>query len=948
MRGRRIRHIVSTCQDDRSQASRTHDFVIAAGSLLLVIALLFTCSLLGILADITSFQGATLVLLSCLTLVFALAWATMISGYLGVLRNQQEKLNRTLRLLSDSNTAMVRATDESGMFDNLCRLAVQSGGYKLAWVVVEAQDDVKAVRPVAQFGHAEDGLENIASSDRVQETGHRLTGAAIRTGSTQINHNGRPSSIMAAWRRAARRKGPPAIASLPFFTENQVRGALTLYSADPESFQAEEVRLLEELAGNLTYGLKSFRLRSELERNQFELEQRVEERTRRIAALNGMLVAKAVDAEAANAAKRNFLATMSHEIRTPLAAVVCLSELLTSSSLDRRQRVYAEKLQLSAQGLRVLVDDILDFSKIEAGALQLEQVPFSLNAVVRTSTAILSAGVRDKPIEALFDLAHDMPDALIGDVVRLQQILLNLISNAVKFTETGEIVVSVHCLARDAGSVTLQFTVRDTGIGIPSEQLSQIFDAFTQADSSTTRRHGGTGLGLAISARLAKLMGGQICVDSVPGKGSEFHFVVKLALAHCNTKAAEEVPSGLSILIVDDHPLARDILQRTCTAIGWQATALDSGLAGLDELRRSAAEGCDYDLMLLDWHMPGMNGVEMLRQAYADPHIGLPQVILMPSVWELAQAAAASDDLYLDGILAKPVSPETLLEAVRRMYAGDLTGSLPLPEKANSRLAGVRLLVAEDNAIHRQVVEQVLTRAGAEVMIVANGLAAVDALRSSGTEFDAILMDIQMPIMDGYTATRIIREEMGRHDLPIVALTASAMEEDRKKTRAAGMAGHLVKPIDIDDLLDIMAGEHETPGQRDARRHEARDGRSPIVRPILDVANALKVFGGDKKKYGGLLCEFLATHHDDVNHARRRFGATDLKGTGELVHGLCGIAQLLHASQLANLARATEAAIRQGHTEAVLPLLDELELAMDALGEFIKQFDAGELGELEV
>lgn len=476
--------------------------------------------------------------------------------------------------------------------------------------------------------------------------------------------------------------------------------------------------------------------------------------------------------------------------------------------------------------------------------------------------------------------------------------------------------------------------------------MGQIFDVFTQVDSSTTRQYGGTGLGLAISARLARLMGGQIGVDSVPGEGSEFHFVVKfaiLALADCDATAAEKVPSGLRILIIDDHPLARDILQRTCTAFGWQATALDSGLAGLDELRRSAAEGRDYDLMLLDWRMPGMDGVEMLRQAYAASDIGLPQVILMPSVWELAQAAAESDDLYFDGILAKPMTPETLLEAVRRTHAGDFTGILPSTEKTDRRLAGMRLLVAEDNAINQQVVEQVLNRAGAEVMIVANGLAAVNALRSSGTQFDAILMDIQMPVMDGYTATRIIREEMGRHCLPIIALTARALQEDREKMWAAGMVGHLVKPIDIDDLLDIMAGERDTPGLRGARRHEATQGTIPvIVRPILDVGSALKIFGGDKKKYGEILRQFLATHHDDVDKARRRFGASDLNEAGELLHGLCGLANLLQAPKLAHLAGATEAALRKGHTEAVLPLLDELQLAMHALGECIEQFDAGE------
>lgn len=934
MLGRLTRRILSTFRGDARHALHPRGVVIVAWTLLLAIALLIAASLLGTRSNGALFEITALVLLSCLAVPISFA---------GRLLVRQGKLNRTLRLVCDCKIAMDRVTNERNLFEDLCRLAVQSGGYRMALVEIGERDGGKAIRTVAQFGHADEWFESLmVHPDRDQDGGHRLTGPAIRSGSAQVVRNRLPHSIMRAWRHGTSKQGTQAIAALPFVIENQYRGVLTLYSEEPESFLVEEVRLLEELAGNLTYGLNSLRVRSEFERNQSRLEQRVEERSSRVAALNGLLVVKALDAESANVAKRDFLATMSHEIRTPLAAVVGLSELLGDSSLDRRQREYVDRLQFSAQALRVLVDDILDFSKIEAGALQLEQAPFSLSAIVRTTSAILSAGVRGKSIEALFDLPHDLPDALMGDAVRLQQILLNLVSNAIKFTEAGEIVVSVQCLARDAGSATLQFTVRDTGIGIPPDKLGQVFDAFAQADSSTTRRHGGTGLGLAISAHLARLMGAHIGVESAPGKGSKFYFVVELALAHRDAAAAEIVPSGLSILIIDDHHLAREFLQRTCTAFGWQATALGSALAGLDELRRSVDEGRDYDLVMLDWHMPGMDGIEMLRRAYADPDIGLPQVVLMPTVWELAEAAAAGDDLYLDGILVKPTTPEALLEAVRRTHAGDFTGIMPSAEKTDRRLAGKRLLVAEDNAIGQQVVEQVLKRAGAEVMIVANGMAAIDALRSSATSFDAILMDIHMPVMDGYTSTRIIREEMGFNIPPIVALTARAQEEDRERTRAAGMAGHLVKPIDIDDLLDIMANACEAPGARDIRWHAASPGTIPIAASrTLDVTSALKAFGGDKKKYGDLLREFIAAHHDDVNKARHRFDAADLKGAAELLHGLCGLAHLLQAPQLAGLSGAAEAAVHQGRPDAVLRLLDELQMAMHALAAFIERSDMG-------
>jgi signal transduction histidine kinase/CheY-like chemotaxis protein len=655
------------------------------------------------------------------------------------------------------------------------------------------------------------------------------------------------------------------------------------------------------------------------------------------------LIATREAAESANRAKSGFLSTMSHEIRTPLNAVVGLTGLLADSPLDRRQRDYVGKLLLSAQALRELVDDILDFSKIEAGALRLEQAPFSLNAILRTTAAVVSVGMRDKPIEALFDVAHDIPDTLIGDAVRLRQILLNLTSNAIKFTEAGEMVVSVRCLARQAGQVTLHFFVRDTGIGIPDDQLEHIFELFAQADTSITRQYGGTGLGLAISARLAKLMGAEISVDSAPGRGSKFGFTVTLALAdRVSPPAPAVIPPKLSILIIDDHPLARDILIQTCAGFGWQARACGSGTAGLDELRRSAAEGRDYDLMLLDWRMPGMDGIEMLRLAYDAADIGLPQVILMASLFELEQAAAASDDLYLDGIAAKPMTPASLFDVVTRAHCGDFTGILPPSDKTDRRLAGMHLLVAEDNAINQQVIDQILTRAGAEVVIAGGALAAIAALRLPGARFDAILMDIQMPGMDGHAAARVIREEMGLVDLPIIAVTAHALPEDREKSRRAGMAGHILKPIDIEDLLDILLGGRQVPpGQPAARLGPPRQTTAPaILLAGVDVVAALKAFGGDAKKHVELLRQFVLAHGGDAGEARRLFCCADWEGAARLVHGLRGMASLLQATDVARLTAAIATGLRRGQEKGMLPLFDELQIAIQALGKSIDQFDA--------
>lgn len=526
--------------------------------------------------------------------------------------------------------------------------------------------------------------------------------------------------------------------------------------------------------------------------------------------MSGQALAQAREAaDAANQAKSDFLSNVSHELRTPLNAVVGLTWLLADSPLNRRQRDYAEKIQLSAQVLLTLINDVLDFSRIEAKALELEQAPFSLGKLLRTTASVLGIGVGSKPIEALIDVAPDVPDAWVGDALRLQQILLNLVSNALKFTHSGEIVVSVRRVpgqqALDDGAVTLQLSVRDTGIGMATESLLSIFNGFTQANTSTTRLYGGTGLGLAISAQLAALMGGQIAVDSTLGQGSEFRLEVPLMPGQSSTPTVQDdLPESLRVLIVDDHPLAREVLAKSCAALGWQAHAVDSAEAGLAALLRSAAERRDYDLLLVDWHMPGLDGLAMLRQANATPAIYLPWVVLMVPLPEMEKAVAASRDLTLE-ITGKPMTPDSLLDSAVRAFSLALAPVAQPERKSATPLAGMRLLVAEDNLLNQEVVGQMLGRAGAEVVLVADGFAVLLALKQADAHFDAVLMDIQMPLMNGYTTTRHIRDELGLLDLPIIAVTAFARPEDREKSRLAGMAGHLVKPLEMDKLLEIVA-----------------------------------------------------------------------------------------------------------------------------------------------
>ncbi|HEX6734438.1 MAG TPA: PocR ligand-binding domain-containing protein [Azonexus sp.] len=840
---------------------------------------------------------------------------------------EQRRLTRALRLLSDCNQAIIRAHDESRLLGECCRLIIESGGHLvMGWVGQPEDDPARSVRPIARFGREDGYLDRQTISwDEASPGGRGPAGMAIRSSRTQICQNLLADDAQAPWQLAARACGYRASIALPIFADGVVLGVLCLYSDTIDAFDTDERGLLTELAGNIGYGVKALRGRFELERHREQLENRVAERTGEIAALNAELKARAAEAEAANRTKSDFLATMSHELRTPLNAVVGFAGLLADSQLDRSQRDFAGKIVSSAQTLRALIDDILDFSKIEAGALQLEHVPFSLSAILRTTANVISVGTRGKPIEPLLDVAADIPDALIGDPLRLQQILLNLGSNAVKYTETGIIVVTVRCLDRLAGKATLQFSVRDTGIGIRPENQARIFEVFTQADSSTSRRYGGTGLGLPISARLAALMGGTIGVDSAVRWGSEFTLTVSLALADEQPPALADADlEGLRLLIVDDQPMSRDVLAGICRRFGWQASAVASGAAALAELRRSMAEGRDYDMMLLDWRMPGLDGITMLREAYAAPDIALPLVVLMAATFELEQAAAASDDLPLEGVLAKPVTPESLFDAVQRAYTGG-PGDFPPPaHRSDRRLAGRRLLVVEDNELNQQVIERILVRAGAEVLLRADGRAAIEALTARPAAFDAVLMDIQMPVMDGYEATRIIREELGLRDLPIIAVTAHARPEDRERSRQAGMRGHLVKPIDVEDLLEVIAGHCPA-------SPKGPPAAAGLELPGIDLATVRATFDADLGGYLQLLRQFVELHGGDAARTAALLRSGDTAGSARLLHELRGVAGFLQAREVARLAGELEQTVIAGRHDEQETLFAALQQAMDNL-----------------
>jgi signal transduction histidine kinase/DNA-binding response OmpR family regulator len=558
------------------------------------------------------------------------------------------------------------------------------------------------------------------------------------------------------------------------------------------------------LGGSVFFLLRLRRSRAEVRRLAGTLEQRVRERT-------GQLERAQHVAEAATRAKSEFLANMSHEIRTPMNAILGMSYLALQSGLDDRQRNYVEKVHSAAESLLGIINDILDFSKIEAGKLQIESIAFRLGDVLDHLAALVGMRAEEKGLELLFELPADLPGALVGDPSRLGQILLNLTNNAVKFTERGEVTVAVSLLERTAERATLRFEVCDSGIGMAHEVRDRLFQPFSQADASTSRRYGGTGLGLAICRHLVERMGGGIGVESEPGHGSCFHFTLAFGLQ----PGAQPVPDagqlrGARVLVVDDHPAARERLCGLLASLGFHAHAADDGEAALAAVSRAEAAGQPFRLVLLDWHMPRMDGIECLaRMVRAGGH-ALPTVLMTTAFGrDQVQRELQARQLHPAALLTKPVMPAALVDACLAALVGQaaqpglVEQRQELMQTHQASLAGARILLVEDNAINQELACDILDGAGLVVTVAGDGLQALATLERES--FDAVLMDCQMPVMDGYEATRALRQRPGFQDLPVIAMTANAMAGDREKVLAAGMNDHVAKPIRVDELFATLA-----------------------------------------------------------------------------------------------------------------------------------------------
>ena len=625
-------------------------------------------------------------------------------------------------------------------------------------------------------------------------------------------------------------------------------------------------------------------------------------------------------AQEASRSKIQFLANMSHEIRTPMNAILGMLALLKKTELTVRQADYTGKTEGAARSLLGLLNDILDFSKVEAGKMTLDLHPFRPDQLLRDLAVILAANTAGKQIEVLFDIDPQLPPVLVGDAMRLQQVLINLGGNAIKFTAQGEVVVSVAVVARGSEAVTLEVAVRDSGIGIAPENQQHIFSGFSQAEASTTRRFGGTGLGLAICQRLVGLMGGELQLDSVVGRGSSFHFRIELAVG--SDAAGAELaplrlrqPVALRVLVVDDNLLARDLMQRMAQSLGWQVTQADSGEAALACLE---GEGAAFDAAFIDWQMPGLDGWQTCQQIRGRRKAGATPLLIMVTAHgrDMLSQRSQEEQALVHGFLVKPVTASMLYDAVvdARSDPEALQASRAGSSPAVQRLPGLRLLVVEDNANNQQVARELLEDEGAEVQIAENGLLAVQAVAAADPPFDVVLMDLQMPVMDGYTATTRIRQDLQKLTLPIVAMTANAMATDREACLAAGMNDHVGKPFDLDHLVTVLL---RLAGRAAAAAAAPRNQESAPALPAavldaagaagVDIERALARLGGKLKVYGRTLRSFT----EDLQNLPEKLDGQLQRGERDEVrrelHTLKGVAATVGVTALAKLAGEAEA-----------------------------------------